>query len=60
MFFAAAYSSSLFPGSSISSFTGSPKLTTTFVGSNTGSAQGAYFEIRRNGKALDPAAWLAR
>lgn len=30
------------------------------VGSNPGSDQGAYFEIRRNGKAVDPAAWLAR
>lgn len=30
------------------------------VGSNPGNAQGAYFEIRRNGKAVDPAAWLAR
>ena len=30
------------------------------VGANPGSSQGAYFEIRRNGKALDPAAWLAR
>lgn len=30
------------------------------VGSNPGSTQGAYFEIRRNGKAVDPAAWLAR
>lgn len=30
------------------------------VGSNPGSDQGAYFEIRRHGKAVDPAAWLAR
>ena len=30
------------------------------VGSNPGSTQGAYFEIRRAGRALDPAAWLAR
>lgn len=30
------------------------------VGSNPGGTQGAYFEIRHNGKALDPAAWLAR
>lgn len=30
------------------------------VGSNPGSGQGAYFEIRRDGRALDPAAWLAR
>ncbi len=32
----------------------------SIVGANPGSNQGAYFEIRRNGKALDPAAWLAR
>lgn len=30
------------------------------VGGNPGGTQGAYFEIRRNGKALDPSAWLAR
>ena len=30
------------------------------VGSNPGNTQGAYFELRRNGKAVDPAAWLAR
>ena len=30
------------------------------VGSNPGGTQGAYFEIRRDGKALDPSAWLAR
>lgn len=30
------------------------------VGSNPGSDQGLYFEIRKNGKAIDPAAWLAR
>ncbi|MEE4217253.1 MAG: peptidoglycan DD-metalloendopeptidase family protein [Xanthomonadales bacterium] len=30
------------------------------VGSNPGSGQGLYFELRRNGKAVDPAAWLAR
>lgn len=30
------------------------------VGSNPGSGQGLYFEIRKNGKAVDPAAWLAR
>jgi septal ring factor EnvC (AmiA/AmiB activator) len=30
------------------------------VGSNPGSAQGLYFELRRNGKAVDPAAWLSR
>ncbi|MBT8055834.1 MAG: peptidoglycan DD-metalloendopeptidase family protein [Xanthomonadales bacterium] len=32
----------------------------SIVGSNPGSTQGAYFEIRREGRALDPAAWLAR
>ncbi|MGD8346777.1 MAG: peptidoglycan DD-metalloendopeptidase family protein [Lysobacterales bacterium] len=30
------------------------------VGDGMGDSQGVYFEIRRNGKALDPAAWLAR
>ena len=30
------------------------------VGANPGSDQGMYFELRRNGKAVDPAAWLAR
>jgi len=30
------------------------------VGSNPGSGQGVYFELRRNGKAVDPATWLAR
>ncbi len=30
------------------------------VGSNPGNDQGLYFEIRRMGKALDPAAWLTR
>jgi septal ring factor EnvC (AmiA/AmiB activator) len=30
------------------------------VGANPGSNQGAYFEIRRNGNAVDPAVWLAR
>lgn len=30
------------------------------VGSNPGSGQGLYFELRRNGKAIDPAAWMAR
>ena len=32
----------------------------SIVGSNPGNTQGAYFELRRNGKAVDPAAWLAR
>jgi septal ring factor EnvC (AmiA/AmiB activator) len=30
------------------------------VGSNLGSGQGLYFELRQNGKAVDPAAWLER
>ncbi|MBT8063692.1 MAG: peptidoglycan DD-metalloendopeptidase family protein [Gammaproteobacteria bacterium] len=30
------------------------------VGSNPGNGQGLYFELRRRGKALDPAAWLKR
>jgi septal ring factor EnvC (AmiA/AmiB activator) len=30
------------------------------VGSNPGSGQGLYFELRQNGKAVDPAAWLER
>jgi septal ring factor EnvC (AmiA/AmiB activator) len=30
------------------------------VGSNPGSGQGLYFELRKGGKAVDPAAWLAR
>jgi len=30
------------------------------VGSNPGTDQGLYFELRKDGKALDPAAWLAR
>ena len=30
------------------------------VGSNPGDTQGLYFELRRQGKALDPAAWVAR
>jgi murein hydrolase activator len=30
------------------------------VGANTGSEQGLYFELRKGGKAIDPAAWLAR
>jgi septal ring factor EnvC (AmiA/AmiB activator) len=32
----------------------------SIVGSNPGSDQGLYFELRKNGKALDPAAWIAR
>jgi len=30
------------------------------VGSNPGPTQGLYFELRRNGKAVDPAGWLTR
>jgi len=30
------------------------------VGANPGSGQGLYFELRKDGKAIDPAAWLAR
>lgn len=30
------------------------------VGANTGNDQGLYFELRQGGKAIDPAAWLAR
>lgn len=30
------------------------------VGSNPGNDQGLYFELRKDGKALDPAAWIAR
>jgi septal ring factor EnvC (AmiA/AmiB activator) len=30
------------------------------VGANTGNDQGLYFELRKDGKAIDPAAWLAR
>ena len=30
------------------------------VGENPGSGQGLYFELRKGGKAVDPAAWVAR
>jgi len=30
------------------------------VGANPGGGQGLYFELRKDGKAIDPAAWLAR
>jgi septal ring factor EnvC (AmiA/AmiB activator) len=30
------------------------------LGNNQATGQGLYFELRRNGKALDPASWLAR
>lgn len=32
----------------------------SIVGSNPGNDQGLYFELRKNGKAVDPAAWIAR
>ncbi len=37
-----------------------PGETISVVGAGTGSDQGLYFELRKNGKSLDPAAWLAR
>lgn len=37
-----------------------PGETIGVVGGNPGSGQGLYFELRKNGKAVDPAAWLAR
>ena len=37
-----------------------PGETISVVGSNPGSDQGLYFELRKNGKAVDPAAWLKR
>lgn len=30
------------------------------VGNNPGNEQGLYFELRRNGKAVDPAGWMKR
>ena len=30
------------------------------IGVRTGNDQGLYFELRKNGKSVDPAAWLAR
>ncbi|MFC1795780.1 murein hydrolase activator EnvC family protein [Pseudomonadota bacterium] len=30
------------------------------VGTAVGNSQGLYFELRKNGKAIDPAAWLSR
>jgi len=32
----------------------------SIVGTNPGTEQGLYFELRKGGKAIDPAAWLAR
>lgn len=37
-----------------------PGVTISTVGSSPRSGAGLYFEIRKNGKALDPAAWLNR
>jgi septal ring factor EnvC (AmiA/AmiB activator) len=37
-----------------------PGETISTVGSNHGSEQGLYFEFRKNGAAVDPAAWLKR
>jgi len=32
----------------------------SIIGVRTGNDQGLYFELRKNGKSVDPAAWLAR
>ena len=37
-----------------------PGAAIAVVGVNTGNDQGLYFELRKDGKAIDPAAWLAR
>lgn len=37
-----------------------PGQVISVVGENPGGGQGLYFELRKNGKAVDPAAWLAR
>ena len=37
-----------------------PGETISIVGSNPGNGQGLYFELRKDGKAVDPAAWLDR
>ncbi len=37
-----------------------PGQVISIVGDNPGNEQGLYFELRRNGKAVDPAAWLDR
>lgn len=37
-----------------------PGDTISVVGANPGNGQGLYFELRKGGKAIDPAAWLAR
>ena len=37
-----------------------PEQVISVVGVAAGSNQGLYFELRKNGKAIDPAVWLAR
>ena len=37
-----------------------PGDTISLVGANPGNGQGLYFELRKGGKTLDPAAWLKR
>jgi len=37
-----------------------PGETISIVGTNEGSEQGLYFELRKGAKAIDPAAWLTR
>jgi len=37
-----------------------PGDTISLVGANPGNGQGLYFELRKGGKTLDPAAWLER
>jgi septal ring factor EnvC (AmiA/AmiB activator) len=37
-----------------------PGKVISIVGSNAGNDQGLYFELRKGGKAIDPAAWMAR
>ena len=38
----------------------SPGTVISTVGSNPGTGQGLYFELRDNGKAMDPATWVSR
>lgn len=37
-----------------------PEEPISVVGSNPGMSQGLYFELRKDGKAVDPAAWIKR
>jgi len=37
-----------------------PGVIISVIGVRTGDDQGLYFELRKNGKSVDPAAWLAR